>query len=216
MTASDDLLGEAVYKQLLERVFTGELSPGAQLSAPALATDLEVSRSPVRDAVQRLVAGGLAVHVPHAGARVAQVDEVDIDNVLTVREILDGRAARDATERAVVDDVRALQKMIAEQEERLGEAPDPLAEARVDLEFHTAVRDIAGNAVLSDVLHQLDVRAHLYNSGLWADQRSRELAFAEHRAIVDAIEAGDVAAAERAAAGHVAAVRVRMRRLSRG
>ncbi|MFT4087298.1 MAG: GntR family transcriptional regulator [Gordonia sp. (in: high G+C Gram-positive bacteria)] len=213
--ASDDLLGEAVYKQLLERIFTGQLSPGAPLSVPALATDLEVSRSPVRDAVQRLVAGGLAVHVPHAGARVAEISEDDVDDVFIVRELLDGRAARDAAARASAADVRSLLAMVQTQSDRLASPADPLAEARFDLDFHTAVRDLAGNAVLSDVLHQLDVRAHLYNSGLWSDQRGRELAVCEHRAIVEAIEAGDVVAADRAAAGHVAALRVRMRRLSR-
>ncbi|MFF3572116.1 GntR family transcriptional regulator [Nocardia jiangxiensis] len=213
---SDSLLGEAVYKQLLDRIFTGELPPGAPLSVPALAAALDVSRSPVRDSVQRLVADGLAVHTPHAGARVAHVDEREIADVLAVRELLDGYAAREATLRASTSDVRRLAALVEGQQARLAEPADALAEARHDLEFHTAVRDLAGNRALSDALHRLDAKAHLYNTGLWSDEAGRRFAVAEHVAIVHAIEIGDAACAERAAAAHVAALGVRMRRLARG
>ncbi|MEU6135056.1 FCD domain-containing protein [Nocardioides sp. NPDC047086] len=63
-----------------------------------------------------------------------------------------------------------------------------------------------------DALHRLDTKAHLYNSGLWSDLRNRELAFSEHRRIVEAIEVGDAAAAAHAASSHVASLLVRMRR----
>ncbi|WP_345000236.1 GntR family transcriptional regulator, partial [Tsukamurella soli] len=211
---AESLLGEAVYKQLLDRIFTGELAPGAALSVPALAAELDVSRSPVRDSVQRLVADGLAVHTPHAGARVAHVDEREMAGVFAVRELLDGLAAREATLRASAADVRRLTEHVEGQTARLAEPADALAEARHDLEFHTAVRDLADNRALSDALHRLDVKAHLYNSGLWSDDRGRTLAVAEHAAIVRAIEIGDAAEAERAAVAHVAALAVRMRRLA--
>lgn len=212
---AESLLGEAVYKRLLDRIFTGDLAPGAALSVPALAAELDVSRSPVRDSVQRLVADGLAVHTPHAGARVAHVDDREIDGVLAIRELLDGYAAREATLRASTADVRVLEGLVDIQTEHLGAPMDPLGDARRDLEFHTAVRDLAQNAALSDTLHRLDVKAHLYNSGLWTQARGRRMAVAEHRAIVTAIDVGDAAAAEQAAAAHVAAVRVRMRRAAR-
>jgi DNA-binding GntR family transcriptional regulator len=210
------LLGDSVYARLVDRIFTGELPPGAPLSVPALAAEMAVSRSPVRDSVQRLVADGLAVHTPHAGARVVSVDHAEIEGVMAVRELLDGLAAREATIRVDVADVAALRGIVGTQTEQLAQPPDPLAEARRDLDFHTAVRDLAGNRTLSETLHRLDVKAHLYNSGLWADRRAREIAVAEHRLIVDAIEAGDADGAGHAAAAHVAALRVRMLRRTRG
>ena len=210
--ASPGLLGDVVYSRLVERIFSGELAPGTALSVPALATDLAVSRSPVRESVQRLIAEGLAVHTPHAGARVAQLTDADFAEVMAVRELLDGYAARQAAERARTPDIARLTALLENQAEQLAGEPDPVADSRLDLEFHTAVRDLAANRTLSDALHRLDARAHLYNSGLWADRRAREIALHEHRKIVDAIEAGDVTAAERAAAGHVAALLIRMRR----
>ena len=211
-SAAPGLLGEIVYARLVDRIFSGVLAPGTALSVPALAAELEVSRSPVRESVQRLIAEGLAVHAPHAGARVARVTDEDFAEVMAVRELLDGHAARQATLHATTKDVAALQELLERQAGQLSGEPDPVADGRLDLEFHTAVRDLAANATLSDALHRLDAKAHLYNSGLWADRRNREIALAEHRRIVEAIEAGDAPAAERAAAGHVAALLVRMRR----
>ncbi|MFT4264444.1 MAG: GntR family transcriptional regulator [Nocardioides sp.] len=206
------LLGDAVYAQLVDRIFTGALPPGAPLSVPALAAELAVSRSPVRDSVQRLVAEGLAVSVPHAGARVIEVDDEAIVQVMAVRRRLDGLAAREATERATASEVADLRALLDTQATQIGSSADSLSDARLDLEFHTAVRDLAGNPTLSDALHRLDTKAHLHNSGLWADPASRATALAEHQRIVTAIETGDAAAAEAAAEAHVAAVLVRMRR----
>nr|WP_237417929.1 GntR family transcriptional regulator [Actinomadura rayongensis] len=206
------MLGDVVYTKLVDRIFTGELQPGAQLSVPALAGELDVSRSPVRDAVQRLIAEGLAVHVPNAGARVAFVDEETIAQVMTVRRLLDEHAAREATERATEADVAHLRALIGHQASQLEDEPHPLIDARNDLEFHTAIRDLARNPTLSEALHRLDTKAHLFNSGLWADQRNRRIALDEHRRIVAAIEIGDADEAARAAAAHVSSILIRMRR----
>jgi DNA-binding GntR family transcriptional regulator len=212
MSTTGGLLGEAVYARLVDMIFTGQLPPRAPLSVPALAAQLDVSRSPVRESVQRLIAEGLAVNVPHAGARVVEVDDRAVEQVMAVREQLDGLAAREATLRASAADVTALRELLTAQAANLEVTGDALADARLDLEFHTAVRDRAQNPFLSDALHRLDAKAHLYNSGLWADQRNRAIAYDEHRRIVDAIEVGDAEAAGRAAASHVASVLVRMRR----
>ncbi|MCX5413579.1 GntR family transcriptional regulator [Streptomyces argenteolus] len=209
---SGELLADAVYQRLLDRIFSGDLVPGAPLSVPALAADMDVSRSPVRESVQRLIYDGLAVHIPHAGAKVAQLDQESVFAVLQVREVLDGLAAREATLRARTSDVAALEALVARQEALLGEAPDPQREAALDLEFHTAIRALAANTALTDALHRLDAQAHLYRSALWSSQHNRELALREHRTILAAIDAGDAPTAQTAAAAHVAALTVRMRR----
>jgi DNA-binding GntR family transcriptional regulator len=215
MTATVGLLGDAVYARLVDLIFTGQLPPRSPLSVPALAAQLEVSRSPVRESVQRLIAEGLAVNVPHAGARVVEVDDRTIEQVMLVREQLDRLAAREATLLATPSDVEALKALLDRQAANLEGEGDDLADARLDLEFHTAVRDLARNPILSDALHRLDTKAHLYNSGLWSERRNREFALAEHRRIVDAIEVGDADAAAHAAASHASSILVRMRRHAR-
>lgn len=215
MTADDisgALLADVVHARLIEAIFSGELPPGSPLSVPALATEYDVSRSPVRESVQRLINEGLAVHVPHAGARVAALDAESIFDVMQVREVLDGLAAREAARRLGNVDVTRLVQIIDRQEALVAADPQPYLDAALDLEFHTAVRDLAGNQALSDALHRLDAKAHLYRSDMWSVQHNRELAVREHRRILDALDAGDAVSAEAAASAHVAALTVRMRR----
>ncbi|GAB2833137.1 hypothetical protein GCM10022221_35000 [Actinocorallia aurea] len=209
---SGELLVDTVYGRLAERIFSGELPPGAPLSVPALAVELNVSRSPVRESVQRLIYDGIAVHTPYAGAKVAAIDEESIFDVMRVREVLDGLAAQEATVKIDEPGLLVLAEIVERQAKLLERDPDPAAEAALDLEFHTAIRAASGNAALRDALHRLDARAHLYRSGMWSVQRNRERALAEHRAILAALDAGDAVAAQCTAAAHVAALTVRMKR----
>ena len=189
--APGDLLADSVHRRLQEEILAGALAPGTPLSVPALAGRLAVSRSPVREAVLRLMHEGLAVHTPRAGARVATLDEETVRGVLEVREVLDGLAARRAALAATGADLDLLRGMVEEQERLLGGAADEQRDTRLDVEFHTAVRALAGNAALSGALQRLDTQAHLHRSDIWSDARTRRLAAAEHRRIVDALEAVD-------------------------
>ncbi|AQA04731.1 GntR family transcriptional regulator [Mycobacterium sp. MS1601] len=213
MTASDGaLLTESVHDSLQEMIFNGELSPGSPLSVPALAARLNVSRTPVREAVQQLIYEGLATHTRNAGARVTLLDNEAVKAVFDVREVLDGLAAHTATliaSSAVVDQLR---KMVQLQREMLDEAADRQRDAKLDLEFHTLIRDTARNRPLSDALARLDGQSHLYRSDMWSTELNRRLAVGEHERIVAAIEAGDADGARSAACAHVAGLYIRTRR----
>jgi DNA-binding GntR family transcriptional regulator len=213
MTASDGaLLTVSVHNSLQEMIFSGELLPGSPLSVPALAARLNVSRTPVREAVQQLIYEGLATHTRNAGARVTLLDDEAVKAVFDVREVLDGLAAHHATliaSRATVDQLR---KMVQVQRELLDEGSDRYRDAKLDLEFHTLIRDTARNRPLSDALARLDGQSHLYRSDMWSTELNRRLAVAEHERIVAAIEAGDADGARSAACAHVAGLYVRTRR----
>ena len=213
MTASDGaLLTESVHNSLQEMIFNGELLPGSPLSVPALAARLNVSRTPVREAVQQLIYEGLATHTRNAGARVTLLDDDAVKAVFDVREVLDGLAAHNATLIATRATVEQLRKMVQVQREMLDETPDRHRDARLDLEFHTLIRDTARNRPLSDALARLDGQSHLYRSDMWACESNRRLAVGEHERIVAAIEAGDADGARAAACAHVTGLYVRSRR----
>ncbi len=213
MSASNGaLLTESVHNSLQEMIFTGELTPGSPLSVPALAARLNVSRTPVREAVQQLIFEGLATHTRNAGARVTLLDDDAVRAVFDVREVLDGLAAHHATLIATNAVVEQLRKMVQVQRELLDEAADRQRDAKMDLEFHTLIRDTAGNRPLSDALARLDGQSHLYRADMWGTELNRRLAVGEHERIVAAIEAGDAEAARAAACAHVAGLYVRTRR----
>jgi DNA-binding GntR family transcriptional regulator len=213
MTSSDGaLLTESVHSSLQEMIFSGDLQPGSPLSVPALAARLNVSRTPVREAVQQLIYEGLATHTRNAGARVTLLDEEAVKSVFDVREVLDGLAAQNATLNAGRATVEQLRKMVQVQREMLDESPDRFRDAKLDLEFHTLIRDTAHNRPLSDALARLDGQSHLYRSDMWTAELNRRLAVGEHERIVAAIEAGDAEGARAAACAHVSGLYVRTRR----
>ncbi|MGI5220767.1 GntR family transcriptional regulator [Nocardia sp. CA-290969] len=211
-TTERALLTESVHATLREQIFAGELAPGTPLSVPALAAKLNVSRTPVREAVQQLINEGIAVYTRNAGAKVDTVDDETIRAVFEVREVLDGLAAYQATLHATRQHIADLSAMIADQRALLGERPDQRRDARLDLDFHTAIREIAANKPLSEALARLDGQAHLYRSDMWTYDDNRRIAVDEHQRILAAIRSGDAAGARTAACAHVAGLLVRTRR----
>ncbi|MEV6277691.1 GntR family transcriptional regulator [Nocardia sp. NPDC051832] len=197
------LLGEHVHRQVRQLVLSGELEPGQPLSVPALAARLGVSRSPVREAVQQLIYEGLAVNVPHAGARVAVLDDGQIRDVLAVRAVLDGLAAERAATRLTDADLDELADLVAAQEHNLHGAADTARDTQLDLAFHRLIRDAAASKPLTDELSRLEAQAHLYRGDLWHSARNRRTALHEHRGILQALESGLPASARAAAESHV-------------
>ncbi|APE37324.1 GntR family transcriptional regulator [Nocardia mangyaensis] len=209
---TSSLLGQSVHRQIRQMVLSGELTPGQALSVPALATKLGVSRSPVREAVQQLIYEGLAVSAPHAGAKVAAVDDDRIRDVLAVRAALDGLAAAAAATRLTDADLDKLGAIIAAQEANLDDSTDATRDAQLDIEFHTFIRDASGNSCVVDELARLEAQAHLYRGDLWCSARNRRVALREHRRIVEALESGHPESARAAAEAHVQGLLTRLAR----
>jgi DNA-binding GntR family transcriptional regulator len=197
-----DLLADRAYRQLSRAILRNQLAAGTPLSVPELARRLNISRSPVREAVQRLIYDGLAANVPHRGAVVSEIKPDDFRELLEVRQVLEGLAARLATERATDDDLCSL-RVVLDDHARLHEPSDEPANVELDTRFHTIIREAAGNKDLSTILGRIQGRAHLSRFTLWRARRNTQEALAEHRAIFDAMVARDAGAAERAARQHI-------------
>lgn len=203
-------VADDVYGRLREMIFTGELAAGARLSVPALAEVLEVSRSPVRDAVLRLVQERLATEEPRRGAVVARVGLAELAAIYEIREVLEGLAARLAVENAGRKLVWALREAVDEHDAAVRRA-DLAASTEADMRFHRLIREAAGNPevvrLLDDV--QAQVRLAMRTTTVTAGPR---LAVDDHRAILTAIESGDGVAAEQAARAHIFRLRSALRK----
>lgn len=206
-------LADQAYEVLRNRVLARRLLPGDRLSVPRLAADLGLSRSPVREAVQRLVAEGLGVEQVHRGAVVADLTLDDLAQVYAVREVLEGLAARLAATRKADDLVADLRTLVAEHADAVasGSEADVI---RADLRFHGRILEASGNPSLQSALGPILGRVQI--AMLAGDlQAWPKAAVTEHRRILSAIAAGDEARAEAAAREHVVLVRDRLhRRLS--
>lgn len=202
-------LADRAYDVIRGRILRGELLSGSRLSVPKLADELGLSRSPVREAVQRVVAEGLGEEEIHRGVVVATVDDAELTELTELRARLEGYAAGRAARLAGSDPgmVRALASALARHEAAIA-ADDAAGVIAADMEFHLLLAG-PGTPTARAVLPLLG-RAQLL---MLAGDLSRwpQLACVEHRDVLDAVRAGEPAAAEAAIRDHVERIRDRHR-----
>lgn len=144
---------EAAYGHLRDAILQGTLLPGTRISEPNLAEQLGVSRTPVREALQRLSQEGLVELTPAKGARVRVLSAGEVREVYEVRAMLEGEAARLAAERADGAELEALEHHLT-QLDRLP-AEGFAAQMRVDFDFHAALVGAAHNQALARIYGDL-------------------------------------------------------------
>ena len=191
-------LNEQVYETLRQRVLRRDPGPGAKLSLHELATELGVSRSPVHHALTRLVSEGLLSVKARRGYYVTPVTAKTLVNGYDVRLALELHAAEStvgSVDRPKLDRFRAL---MVESEAAISQEEWDAANAA----FHEFQIDLAGNEMLSHVYRELSVNLMMQVIRGGRLEGGEYLA-REHRAIVDAFDAGDPAAAQLAIRTHI-------------
>jgi DNA-binding GntR family transcriptional regulator len=142
--AVPDTLTEQAYQKLEEMIVTLQLAPGAVLSEQALAAELGIGRTPIREALQRLGREGLIVILPRKGILVADTDPRKQLLVLEVRRELERLLARASSERASAAE-RARFRDIAEGMAAAGRANDDITFMRLDRELNEMLTQAARN-----------------------------------------------------------------------
>lgn len=193
--------GEVIYQTVRDRIISGELRPGARLSVPALAEEFSVSRSPVRDAVIRLVQDGLASETMNRGAVVARIGGAELVSLYEAREALEWAAARLAAQRYTPALRRTLLGLLTAHR-AAAEAGNLAQHLELDAAFHREIRLAAQSPVLAQMLDGVQgrVRLAMHSTSV---QGGMLLAVDEHQAIFEAICAGDADGAAEAALAHI-------------
>jgi DNA-binding GntR family transcriptional regulator len=180
------IVAEAIRSQILE----GRFEPGMQLTESQLATQLDVSRGPVREAFQRLVQEGLLVAEPHRGVFVPRLEADDVADVYVARAAIERSAARLLVRRgdpAVLDELGALVTEMSRSAE--GGSWSDIADA--DLRFHETLVAGARSPRLARMYDTLLVETRLCFRNLGDITADPDEVVAEHRALLDALRAGD-------------------------
>lgn len=190
---------EDAYSLILTAIENSTYRPGDRLVESELADRFGVSRTPVREALQRLETQQMLVRDGRS-LIVASLDHNQLAELYVVRAELEGLAARLAARHASPEEVRVLAQMLSDDQKTIG---DPEALARANKRFHHQIHLASHNRYL---VQQLDLvhrtMALMAKTSLAAEGRS-ETALAEHRKIVDAIAAGDGNAADQALRQHI-------------
>lgn len=203
--------GDGVYARLLDELRTGALLPGARLLETELAQRLEVSRTPVREAIRRLEADGLVSHQPRVGATVRCLDHSEVMELYEMRLVLEGTAARLAARSAIeveFDELDAINDAMADAD------PDIEALYTLNQQFHRILIDAARNRFLIKSVNAVHTTLLILGPSTLSWSARAVDAVAEHRAITAALRARDGEAAEVAMRKHMdAAHRTRLRML---
>jgi len=196
---TDKLPAQDAYSLILEAIDGGTYRPGDRLVESELADRFGVSRTPIREALQRLETQSLLTRDGRS-LIVASLDHNQLAELYVVRGTLEGLAARLAARHATPEEVRVLRDMLEADRALVN---DPKALSRANRRFHKQIHLASHNRFL---VQQLDLvhrsMALLATTSLAAEGRSRDT-LAEHEEIVRAIEAGDGDAADKALRDHI-------------
>ena len=191
---------EYAYEQLLGRIRRGEFRSGQRLTEAALAAQLNVSRTPVREGLRRLAADGLIEIAPGRGMMITRYDQSAVRELYFLRKVLEGAAASQAAQHATAEDIATMRFCL----KKFSASPlEPHDFARINLDLHQAIHDAARNNFLNKALSQLSDSLSLLPGTTFAYPGRASAALAEHSAIVDAIENRDAAKAEELARNHI-------------
>jgi len=196
--------GQLVYTELRRRILDLELEPGQRLYEPELAAELQVSRTPLREALRLLLAEDLLDQLPTGGMVVRPLSTEDIEELYGVRASLEGLMAAEAARRLTDADAQRLADLVERNARHVGDAEDAM---RAGHEFHLAIAAVARHGWAGRLHAQVDGHMSRYRAFTNQSQERRSAALAEHRAILDAIVAREPEAARARAEEHVRAAR---------
>ena len=210
--ARDSALVDDLAERIRQRITAGEFPIGMQLRQAALASEFKVSRTPVREALRKLQAGGLITVTPHRGAVVRVPAPWEVRDAYEVRAELEGLAAERAATRIGPSDIAKLEQ--ANDTMRKGAQRSPKARPSggklppttvANDTFHMVILEAAGNERLAQVIQQINESfpRNVLAQVLVDDPGLRAVNVDEHDAIIQALRARDGAAARAAMREHV-------------
>lgn len=207
------LSGE-VYEFLLGRLMSLEIEPGERIGVDALARQLEVSQTPIREALIRLEDQGLVVKLHLSGYRAAeQLTRRQFDDMCELRLLIEPAAASKAAwlmPEAEIEALGALAAAMAEPSSPTGQAAYTRF-AEQDAMFHARITEAAGNELLMGILSRQTVHLRLFRLRRLA--AVTQDALVEHARILKAFMARDAAGAEAAMRAHLESARDRFRKV---
>ncbi len=201
-----ETVSASAYRHLREAVLQGQIPMGARINELELATAWRVSRTPIRDAMRRLEAEGLVETVPGRGVRVPRLSLADIDELYEVREVLEGRAARRAAERATVEFHSRSNVLIRAFGAALKQG-DLDRMFAIDGELHADIAAMSGNSRLQRAIDTARAQVHQIRLRSFHVKGRAAKSLREMAKLTASLRARDGTRAEAAMREHIASLR---------
>lgn len=186
----------------MDGLLAGQFKPGDTLVESELAEMLGVSRSPIREAIQDLQKSGVVTKTPGRRAVIREWTAKDLEELFSVRALLEGHAARLATAKGDDLDLSTLQQIVADMREAAS-VEDFSKLVQLDLQFHEELWRLAENDMLRMVLDGLKQQFRLFHTMNWKFHGGANQVPNNHQILVDAIVSGDPNKADKLMRAHV-------------
>jgi DNA-binding GntR family transcriptional regulator len=194
-------LSEKAYRLIKEKVVTLELPPSSVIDEHVLMEELDLGRTPIREALQRLDSEGLINIVPRRGTFVNDISITDLQKIFELRIVLEGFCARLAARRVTESQIHKMEMALRDLEEVHGEQPRALMS--IDERFHRLLYAAARNEFLAEALNRLyDMSLRLWHLVLNHVHDVRH-AIEQHDRILNALKARNEAEAEALVRKHI-------------
>ena len=183
-------------------ILTGTFKPRERLIEAALSEMFGVSRYSVRDAFKVLETKGLVTVTPFRGVAVSELGQQEVEEIFVIRAALEQVALRLSTQNTTTVDIKVLRKMVKKIEDAHHD-DDFVAMVAADTNFHDYVFQMSRNKTLRRMINDLRNRCYIIRYSAWSSPTILQQVMEEHRLIVDAIEARDMAALNELSERHI-------------
>lgn len=197
-----ELLNQKVYRVLKESIIKGFLEPGTKLLENKIAEEMHVSRTPVREAMQKLVAEGFVKTTPNQTMVVTEVSPEDVKEVLQIRGVLEGLAARVAAKKINRQEIDELENLVAQMSLHVTKK-NLSSYCKVDDEFHDLILNICGNKWIIQIRNNLGCFIYRFRIKSLSVSGRLKHSLEEHQAIMESLREHDSAEADRLSQIHM-------------
>lgn len=194
-------LADEVYDQLIDAIMNREIKPEDRLVQEKLAAEMQISRTPVREALMRLEQEGV-LEVSHRGSfRLYQMNQQEVRELYQARAAVEGQSIRILAERCLDTDIEALIKTIETEEDIKGH--DVRAYFDANRNIHRKFVELAGNRFLVDMFDMIWGKAMAFHLFAAIENVDLKKSIGNHMALVDVIRRGDKTEALETITAHI-------------
>ena len=199
---NDYSLKEKVYEKIYNAILVGKFSPGERIFEEEIAEQLNVSRTPVRQAMRRLEEQKLIDIIPYKGAKVSEIDQEKALELLEMCELLEVYLCEKACISSTEEDIQELRNI----SNKFIEAYNQTNMEKMQLynfKFHMKIAEITDNELSQKIYKNIRSRMNLISVYTLPFSNRDKLSVEEHEEIIESIKTGDIQAAKESAAKHV-------------
>ncbi|MBE6071549.1 MAG: GntR family transcriptional regulator [Clostridium butyricum] len=202
-------LADRAYEVIREAIIYNKLKPGEILAEEKFAKELQISRTPIRSALSKLVFEEIAYIDKNKNVIVSDITQKDIDDIAFVRESLEPLAVSLLKDKITKEQIEELKYKYIE-EVRMLEDKKGYEFIELDYEFHIAIAECTGNSFLNEMIKKTNLIAKRFLILSGAVPQYRSIANQEHKEIIDYIENGDFKKASESMLTHLKNVKESM------